>query len=85
MQTTQIQQTRIQRAIDLVEIYGCVTEIEPRVFRVTSQHTPNKSYEVNLKIESCQCYDFAYRRGRCKHILAALALENPAKKNVILR
>ncbi len=36
-----------------------------------SSKDKDKFYEVNLEEKSCTCGDFAFRKVKCKHIIAA--------------
>ena len=45
---------------------------ELQTFTVTSSANPEKSYEVNLGIPSCQCFEWKRKLMPCKYILAII-------------
>ncbi len=44
---------------------------EATIYRIMSSKDKDKFYEVNLEEKSCTCGDFAFRKVKCKHIIAA--------------
>jgi len=61
---------RIDRAEVLLKIEGIIQKNKDGTFNVASQFTPEACYTVDLKLRTCTCPDFYYRRVECKHILA---------------
>jgi hypothetical protein len=67
--------TRVQRGRDLYTEHADEIRFDSveKVWLVPSQHDGTSVYEVVLgrRSESCECRDFEFRGGSCKHILAA--------------
>ena len=59
---------RLRRAMNLGEPFS----LSPTLFLVPSSNSNGKKYLVNLKINTCTCPDFQYRKLICKHFFRVL-------------
>jgi len=59
---------RLRRAMNLGEPFS----LSPTLFLVPSSSGNGKKYLVNLKINTCTCPDFQYRKLICKHFFRVL-------------
>ena len=76
---------RGQKAMRILEKPENITCIKPGHYTVKSQSQPGLWYDVIRKSTGrweCNCFDYEYRKARCKHILAVTAhvVDNEAEK-----
>lgn len=67
---------RLQRAKQMMEQAGYVSQIEQNKFKVRSQTNPDKFYIVTRTGNGlvCECKDHEVRKADCKHIKIVLAI-----------
>ncbi|MHB8545747.1 MAG: hypothetical protein ACYDAJ_03170 [Nitrosotalea sp.] len=80
---------RLQRAKQMMEATGYVSQFESNKFSVRSQTNPEKFYTVSKTDNGlvCECLDHTTRKADCKHIKIVLEIimKNKCYQNNIFR